>query len=70
MSTPQGMLHDIHHKVNDLVKSFHGDSDEDDLFEKVNAIKLENSQIIKRLDNLECTLALIVKILTQHKTNE
>jgi len=68
MSTPQGMLHDIHYKVNDLVKSFHGDGD-DDLFEKVDAIKLENSQIIKRLDDVECILTLIVKILSQDKAN-
>jgi hypothetical protein len=65
MTTPQGMLFDIHTKINELRRMFDGDEDEIDFFEAVKQIHLTILDLATHQQNLENQMNLIIKLLSK-----
>jgi len=65
MTTPQSMLHDMHYKINQLIRSFEAKEGEEDLFEQVKTIHGATLECIERINKLENTMSLIIKLLSQ-----
>ncbi len=67
MTTPQSILHDIHHKVGLISRLIEGYEDSAGIFERIEHIESQNDDIINSLQILENQLNVIILQVLEQK---
>lgn len=65
MTTPQNQLYALSQRISDLYNLFKGEEDEDDIFERIKTIELQQMDLINSQQRLENLLNLIIKLLSK-----
>ena len=63
MTTPQSILYNLHHKINELIKEF--DAEDGEFIIRINDLHEEMIEINKSISVLADTMALILKVLNE-----
>jgi len=65
MTTPQSHLYTLSDRITNLIDMFKPEENEDNIFDKVKQIELQQCDIITSQIRIENQLALIIKLLSK-----
>ncbi len=68
MTTPQSMLHDIHYKINELLKALN--NGETDVFDSIEFIVNELGNIHSKISKLDNTMQLILELMNKDRNSK